>query len=236
VRSLLEEREQSLSREQSLIAERRRSLETELAARSNALAHNLAVWERERDARETELRHREEVLAADSNRLESRRQRLDGLRIELEDTHRNTLEMRMAIEEVWAQLSQQTGTDAAKRRLAETQRLLEDDWQQIRETIAKERRELAELQSAMQALRNELEHEKQDARDAANERQAEFDRQRKAIADAETAIRIRENDLAAARENWIGEKIEVEEIIRGLLVQLGQQADGSIANIQETPK
>jgi hypothetical protein len=236
VRSLLEEREQSLSREHSLIAERRRSLDLDLAARSDSLAHDLALWERERNSRETELRQREEVLAADSDRLESRRQRLDGLRIELEDTHRNTLEMRMAIEEVWAQLSQQTGTDAAKRRLAEMQRLLEDDWQQIRETIAEERRELAELQSTMQVRRNELEREKQEAHQAADERNAEFDRQRKAIADDQAALRIRKDELAASREKWLSEKLEVEQIIRGLLVQLGQQAEESIAKAPETPR
>jgi hypothetical protein len=188
-----------------------------------------ATWETEREARETELQRREEALAADSERLESRRQRLDGLRIELEDTHRNTLEMRMAIEEVWAQLSQQMGMDDAKRRLAETQRLLEGDWQQIRETITKERRELAELQAAHQARRIELERERETSRQTAEERQAAFDLQLKTIAEQATELRTREAELSGLREQWIGEKLEVEEIIRGLLVQLGQQAEGTAA-------
>ena len=226
-RSLLEEREQSLAREHALIAERRRTLEVELAARSDVLTSDRMAWEASRESRETELRRREDALAADSERLESRRQRLDGLRIELEDTHRNTLEMRMAIEEVWAQLSQQMGMDDAKRRLAETQRLLEDEWQQIRETISQERRELAELQAAHQARRSELERERETARQTADERQAAFDLQLKTIADQATELRTREADLSGLREEWIGEKLEVEEIIRGLLVQLGQQAEGS---------
>ncbi|HUE13100.1 MAG TPA: hypothetical protein VMR25_02945, partial [Planctomycetaceae bacterium] len=236
VRSLLEEREQSLAREHALIAESRRTLKTELAIRTDTLAHDQGNWEREREARESELHRREEALAADSERLESRRQRLDGLRIELEDTHRNTLEMRMAIEEVWAQLSQQMGMDDAKRRLADMQRLLEDDWQQIRDAIGHERRELAELQAAVQAQRIELEREKLAARHAADERQASFDKLRKDLADEDSALRAREEELARVREQWLGEKLEVEAIIRGLLVQLGQQADGSIASPPQTPQ
>jgi hypothetical protein len=119
------------------------------------------------------------------------------------------------------------GMDDAKRRLAETQRLLEDDWQQIRETITKERRELAELQSAHQSRRIELEREREMSLQTAEERQAAFELQLKTIADQATELRTREAELAELREQWIGEKLEVEEIIRGLLVQLGQQAEGT---------
>jgi hypothetical protein len=142
----------------------------------------------------------------------------------------------MAIEEVWAQLSQQTGTETAKRKLAETQRLLEDDWQQIRDTIAKERRELAELQSTLQIRRNELEREKREIRDAADERQTAFDGQRQAILEDQATLRVHADELASSREKWVSEKLEVEQIIRGLLVQLGQQAEESIAKASETPR
>ncbi len=225
VRMVLEEREQSLAREHALIAERRRSLDAELAGRSEALEHERSTWQQEREAREEELARREEVLAADSERLESRRQRLDGLRIELEETHRNTLEMRMAIEEVWAQLSQQVGMDEAKRRLAETQRLLEGDWETTRATITEERRQLAEAQAAAQARRVELEREKLEARHAADELHSRFDRERKDLADEAAGLRAREDELARVRETWATEKLEVEQVIRGLLVQLGQQAE-----------
>jgi len=223
VRSLLDEREQSLAREHALIAERRRAIEKELELQSASLSRDRVAWEEDRATRETELCRRDETLTADGERLESRRQRLDGLRIELEDTHRKTLEMRMAIEEVWAQLSTQTGTDAAKRRLAETQRLLEEDWQQVRESIARERRELAELQASIAAERAELDREKREAVRIADERQASFDLRQRQLADEQAALRARETDLNGLREQWIDEKIEVEHIIRGLLTQVGQQ-------------
>jgi len=120
---------------------------------------------------------------------------------------------------------QHAGTDAAQRRLTETQRLLENDWQQIRQAIMKERRDLAELESSLQARRAELDRQRQEARQAADKEQAAFDAQRRALAEEQSAIRARESELAKSREAWIVEKLEVEEIIRGLLVQLGQQAE-----------
>lgn len=233
VRTLIEERERSLAREHALIAERRRTLETEFAARSEALTTDRTAWEAERQTRESELRRREAALAADSERLESRRQRLDGLRIELEDTHRNTLEMRMAIEEVWAQLSQQIGLDDAKRRLLETQRLLEDDWQHTRATIAEERRELAAVQAAFESRRIELESERHEAREAADECHATLERAHQELALEAAELNTREEELAQVRERWISEKLEVEAIIRGLLVQLGQRAEAAIADAEQ---
>lgn len=233
-RTLLEGREQSLAREQALLAERRQTLEADLALRLETLNTDRSAWDVDRKAREDELRHREEALAADSERLESRRQRLDGLRIELEDTHRNTLEMRMAIEEVWAQLSQQVGLDDAKRRLAETQRLLDEDFQHVRATITEERRQLAELQAAQQFRYSEFEREREQARQMDGKREAALDRERKTLDDAAARLREREVELARLREEWIGEKMEVEEVLRGLLAQVGQQAEANASKPEQS--
>jgi len=132
--------------------------------------------------------------------------------------------MRMAIEEVWAQLSETAGVETAKRRLAETQRRLQDDSQQARETIERERKELALMQSSVQSLRHELVKETQEAAVAAKERREEFDRRNRTFSENAAALRTREEKSHELREQWIGEKIEVERIIRGLLIQLGQQA------------
>jgi hypothetical protein len=224
VRALVEEREQSLGREQSLEAERRQTLEAELKGREEELARESEAWTRLRQEREAELERRETLVAAESDRLDKRRERLENLRAELEETHRATLEMRMAIEEVWAQLSEAAGADTANRRVAETQRRLEDDTQQSRETIERERKELGLLQSAVQSQRHELASEIQEAAIGAKERREEADRQSRALDESAAALRTREEQLHALREQWLTEKIEVERIIRGLLIQLGQQA------------
>jgi hypothetical protein len=163
-------------------------------------------------------------VAAESDRLDKRRERLEGLRSELEETHRATLEMRMAIEEVWAQLSETAGIDTAKRRLAETQRRLQDESQQARETLEREKKELALLQSSVQSQRHELAREAEEAAVAAKERREEAERRSRALSENATALRSREEQLHVQREQWIGEKIDVERIIRGLLIQLGQQS------------
>jgi uncharacterized protein (UPF0261 family) len=59
---------------------------------------------------------------------------------------------------------------------------------------------------------------------AAKERREEFDRRHRAHSENADALRTREEQVNALHERWLGEKIEVERIIRGLLIQLGQQA------------
>jgi hypothetical protein len=132
--------------------------------------------------------------------------------------------MRMAVEEVWAQLSETAGAETAKRRLAETQRRLQDDVQEARDTLERERKELALAQASVQSQRHELTKETQEAALAAKERREEFERRGRDLTETATDLRKREEQVHALREQWIGEKIEVERIIRGLLIQLGQQA------------
>jgi hypothetical protein len=224
VRALVEEREQSLAREQSLESDLRHTREAELQSREQELLGERDAWTQMRQERESELERRETLVAAESDRLDKRRERLEGLRSELEETHRATLEMRMAIEEVWAQLSETAGVETAKRRLAETQRRMQDDTQQARDTIERERKELALLQASVQSQRHELANETQESAIAAKERREEFERQSRALSDNAATLRTREEQLHEQREQWIGEKIEVERIIRGLLIQLGPQA------------
>ncbi len=223
VRALVEEREQSLAREQSLESDQRQTREAELQSREQEFLRERDAWIEMRQEREAELERRETLVAAENDRLDKRRERLEGLRAELEETHRATLEMRMAIEEVWAQLSETAGVETAKRRLSEMQRRIQDDTQQFRDTVERERKELALLQSSVQSLRHELAKETQEAAVAAKERREEFDRRSRTLSESATSLRTREEQLHELREQWIGEKIEVERIIRGLLIQLGQQ-------------
>ncbi|MCH8138511.1 MAG: hypothetical protein IH926_06105, partial [Proteobacteria bacterium] len=56
-------------------------------------------WDQERQAQSAELRRQQDMLELHAENLEGRRERLDRLRAELEETHNSTLEMRIAVEE-----------------------------------------------------------------------------------------------------------------------------------------
>src|SRR5690606_25526893 len=120
--------------------------------------------------------------------LESRRARLDALRIELEDTHRGTLEMRMAVEEIWAELSQGEQAEAAKTRLIETQRIYEEHFQHLRESIAAERRELALAQAGLESSRAALKEEQKLAIEASEARLGDQRQERQRVAEELAAL------------------------------------------------
>src|SRR6202040_2592915 len=103
VRALVEEREQSLAREQSLETDQRQTREAELKSREQEFVRERDAWIESRQDREAELERRETLVAAESDRLEKRRERLEGLRSELGGAHPPPAQMRMALAAVWAQ-------------------------------------------------------------------------------------------------------------------------------------
>ena len=120
-RELLDQRESSLVRERELIKKTRLASQDKNDADRERLLNERQAWNRERETQQSELRRQQNMLKLHAENLEARRLRLDRLRAELEDTHRKTLEMRLSVEEAWAQLAQSTGPDVAKQRVDEAQ-------------------------------------------------------------------------------------------------------------------
>ena len=113
-RLLLEERELSVEREAELLRDSRETWESEFRKDQQQLVKDRDAWDQEQPTQRAELRRQQDMLALHAKNLEGRRTRLDNLRAELEETHRSTLEMRMALEEAWSEFSKTAGTDAAK--------------------------------------------------------------------------------------------------------------------------
>jgi hypothetical protein len=111
---------------------------------------------------------------------------------------------------------------------------LDEDFQHVRAAIAEERRQLAELQAAQQFRHSEFERERIQARQTAEQREAALERERKTLDDAAAKLHIREDDLARLREEWVGEKLEVEGVIRSLLAQLGQRAEAAASQPEQS--
>jgi hypothetical protein len=177
------------------------------------------------------LRRQQEALAARVESLESRRIRLDKLRTELEETHRATLEMRLAVEESWAQLTQAAGQDDARRRVEQVRQTLVGYYEQMHASLAEQRREHLEAQAKFDRHRAEFADERLKLTAWLTKRDEELQL-------GEERLRIAANDAAtnhskwlAARDRWLLEKTEAEQLIRRLLASLGdnnreQSTDG----------
>lgn len=230
-RSLLDEREQSMEREQELLARSRRSVESELDRDRNRLRIERESWSQERQSQRSELRRQQEALALHAENLEARKARLDHLRNELEETHRSTLEMRMAVEEAWAQLCQTAGADAARKRVEEARRAFADFCRQLHETLAVHRAEFLESRGAFDKQRDEFASERQTVASWMAERDESLRLWEAQLRQEADRLELRDAAWRAARDRWNQEKIGAEIIIRDLLRQLTQSNDAEASAV-----
>lgn len=219
-RDLLSQREESLSRERALHFELRRSVERYELNQSQRMSNEYEVWKKDRDAQKAELRRQHDMLALHAENLERRRERLDTLRAEVEETHRGTLEMRLALEEGWAQLTQVEGEDAARERLEKAREALASHYRQLRESLSVERQELDHSQELFHRHRDEFRQERQDLSEWISERDEQLRLRSEQLRFEAEQLAIRDAAWDQNRETWLQEKVQAELIIRELLLQL----------------
>lgn len=219
-RGLLQQREESLSKERSLHTELRRSVEYYELTQKQRLSDEYELWHKERDAQKAELRRQQDMLSLHAENLERRRERLDTLRAEVEETHRGTLEMRLALEEGWAQLTQVEGEEAARARLEKAREALASHYRQLRETLSAERQDLEHSQELFHRHRDEFRQERQDLSEWASERDEQLRLRSEQLRFEADQLAIRDAAWDQKQEVWLQEKIQAEQIIRDLLQQL----------------
>lgn len=220
VRSLLEERERSVNREREMLFKSQQAFEQFTEHDREKIKLERDEWDRDRSAQLADLRRQQDMLALHANNLEGRRERLDKLRAELEETHRTTLEMRMAIEEAWAQMTQACGTDVAEQRLAQAQQQLSGHYRGLREALIEQRHELDELRQTFQTQRDEFRAEQQTLSEWATAHERTLREREAELQTQAEQLNVRESAWRSASQRWINEKIEAEAVIRDLLEQL----------------
>lgn len=223
-RSSIDEREKSLDREQEVLSRTRKAITSTADYDRMNFQSEKHAWEQERQIQQSELRRQQEALVARTENLESRGIRLDKLRAELEETHRATLEMRLAVEESWAQLTDVAGEDEARLRVDQVRHSLAGYHQQMHESLSERRREHVESQSKFERQRAEFNDERQRLTSWLTKRDED-------LRLGEERLRIAANEAAAnhtkwlaARDRWLMEKSEAEQLIRRLLSSLGENS------------
>lgn len=222
---LVEEKSASVDREQDLVVKTRRALEAGLAADREQLQQDREAFERERDATRADLRRQQDLVALHAENLETRRNRLDQLRAELEETNRKTLETRVAVEEAYSRLAQQAGPDIAKVRVEEARQVLAEYYRFTRDALIQQRLEIDQAQQRLVQQRQQLDADRNALAEWGAEQQAQVARREQQLDELRGEIDVREQEARAMRERWLGERREAEAVIRQLLEQLETRAE-----------
>ena len=203
-----------------LLQDATKTQEAETASVRRRRNEDREQWDLEQKKQRVELQRQSELLAAQAENLEERHHRLDELRDELEHTHAATLEARIAVEEIFAQISQSISPEAAEERVAGARTAISEHYRKLRDSLADERGELNRERETIDGKMNELREVRSDLSDWIAEREEKLRLKDVQLTEYEDSSDEREQAWRNAQRRWQNERIEAEGIIRDLLKQI----------------
>jgi chromosome segregation ATPase len=159
-----------------------------------AIAHWKQQAEQVLKQRELELHEREEAVARD-------RAALKQLRDEITQAHRETLEMRLVTEQLWAQLAARCHPAELTRSLGRLRAQLADEHRLAFKSIEEQKSELSELLTRLTEQQARLRSQRTELQDWAVQRQTELARHADELACREADLEAKEARIEALRQS-----------------------------------
>jgi hypothetical protein len=152
------------------------------------------------------------------------------LRAELQRMHRETLETRLATEELWLKLSGGTAPAALTRSMSRIRNRLADHYQQANSELAKRKEELENLRDQLVEQFRNLAQQKRELQRGVVERQQDAQCQGSEITAREQALFEQQARFEQQTQQWQIERMQYEQEIRHLRLELARQVrDAAVA-------
>lgn len=235
-RDALGEQARSLDREAATFQKVRRAWDDSVATSRALFETEQSQWKQDADRQRLELTRQQDALTKHSDNIEGRRQRLEKLRLELEETHRSNLELRLAVEEAWAQIAQALGSDEeARLRVDQARQGLSLYFQELHAGLLAQRRDLIDLEQRVQHERNEFHAERQTLVQWLHERDTALHTREADIAEQLQLTLHEQSTWRTLQQRWMTERLEAESVIRRLLSELGERHSHDVSAQWQQP-
>jgi DNA repair exonuclease SbcCD ATPase subunit len=215
---------QALKRAETLLAEereqlqdRRKELEKHVAEHQHFAAAERSTLTEERRKAEAELAARRSAVESEVNELEIRRGELGRVQIEVREAQRETLEMRLATEELWSQLTVAVPPATLARSLGRLRQRLSDHYALSHSQLAEQRQELESLRTRLSDHHDRLARRQQELQDWFQQRQTDLQQQSESLAAREEELRRQQAEVRQLKEGWQEERAAYQREIRELL-------------------
>lgn len=225
-RDLVAQREQSIEHERELMQRAKQASEYEVTTNRSLLQEQWNAFEQDRTANLSELERRTADLAHRQEALEIKSQKVEQLRMEIDLSNQDLLEQRVIVEQVRAELDRSVGSAESDAHIQQMQAQLHEQWRHVRESLVEQRDELETARQTLQRLRDEFRNEREILTTWIGQREFQLRAVEEALTRERSHAQETENHWTAARERWREEKIEAENVIRGLLLQLEVMVSG----------
>jgi hypothetical protein len=208
-----------------------RRLREQLIAERNEFREEVRA-ERQRMAEDerraiADVQKRRELLEERAEQVEQCRAALAQHRAELQRMHRETLEVRLATEELWAQLSGAAPPAALTRSLGRIRTQLADQYRMANAQLLEQKKELESIRDQLAGQYENLLNQKQEFEHWTYVQREEAERQAARLIARERELEEMETSYAEQSQHWELDRREYEQEIRRLQLQIMPREDVS---------
>lgn len=169
---------------------------------------------------EIELTERREALERHGEQLDFRRAAIRKQHDELAASQRETLEMRLAAEELWTQLSGTVPAAALTEQMAKIRAKLTEQYRLAQNDLAAQAEELHSLRGDLAAESERLRKQSHELRRWAEARSEEIEQQAAFLTHREAELERQDSDLLHRGQQWRRERFQLEQEIQRLQGEL----------------
>jgi chromosome segregation ATPase len=177
-----------------------------------------------------EIEQKREAIERRSEHVDQCQISLTKTRAEVAQIHQETLEARLATEELWAQMAGDAPSAALVERLARLREKLADHYRATQEEIDQKKKELMEIRTELSQEHRRLVKRKHHVDQWADRRQKENHEMAKRLMAREKELNRCEARMADEIHGWEIERIEYQQAIRRLTARVGvAEAEENVA-------
>ncbi len=219
------ETEQSLATEQCEVHELRRQLLAQRQELERLEQKRRQEASDQRDKMQVELQAKRKQLALRGEQLDRSQTALRHLRAELSKMHRETLELRLATEELWMQLSGTIPPATLTRSLSRIRGSLAETYRLENAELARRKLELRSIGSQLAEDHKHLQQQKGELDAWIIRREREIEQQAQRLVARERELHDQETGFEEKAHQWATARLEYQQEIRRLRDQLEEAAE-----------
>lgn len=220
-RQQLEEAEAALGQSQAAVDRLHQELANQRAALVEEAKQERARLEAERRQAAEELEKKRAMLERRGEHVDQCRRALKRLRGELGQMHRETLEIRLATEELWAQLAGSAPPAALTHSLGRIRSKLADQYRLANTELQGQRKELEDIRQQLAAQHQRLLEDKRQFERWALTQHAEAEAQAARLVAREHQLSEMEAAMSDRQFRWEADRLELHREIRRLRCEAG---------------
>jgi hypothetical protein len=178
------------------------------------------AWDEHQQASQRELSSRLQEVESREAIVERQRVAMEQMRTEISLVHRQSLEMRLIAEQLWAQITGRLSSAEITRSIASLRMQLSQQYDQEQRALARQKDELVELAERLQGQHAVLIAERQEVKNWGLARQAGIEQQARQLVEREQQLESEQQELRSARQQLHEDRRRYEQEIRELSDQL----------------